>query len=287
MITTNRLPRIGSHVSIRRGYADAARTAHLIGGNAFQYFPKNPRSLALKPNFDRSDANACAAYSMEHGLLSIGHSPYPVNLAAEDPQVQAATRDALLNALDITDACGSVGLVVHFGKFSGPDPLQGYKNIIQLINSVLADYRGQALFLLENMAGEGGQLGTTFEELVNIRRLCAYPDKVGFCLDTCHLFASGYWDGRNWPELERRGIELDLFAQVKAVHLNDSVYASGQRKDRHAQIGRGQIGLAGLQALLQSPHLAHCPFVLETDTGGDGTHRTEIAFVRELAAGKR
>jgi deoxyribonuclease IV len=187
-----------------------------------------------------------------------------------------------LNALEIADACGSVGLVVHFGKFSGPDPLQGYKNIIQLTNSVLALYHGKALFLLENMAGEGGQIGTSFEELVNIRRLTGYPDKIGFCLDTCHLFASGYWNGRNWPELERRGAELGFFEHVKAVHLNDSVYPSGQRKDRHANIGRGHIGAPALRQLIGSVPLANVPFVLETELGPDGTHRAEIAFVREM-----
>jgi deoxyribonuclease-4 len=278
-------PKIGSHVSIRRGYAEAAKTAHRIGGSAFQYFPKNPRSLAPKMSYDRGDAGACAAFCRERGLLSIGHSPYPVNLAADDPSLQEATRSALLNALEITDACGSVGLVVHFGKFSGSDPLQGYKNIIQLTNSVLAAYQGKALLLLENMAGEGGRLGTTFEELASIRRLCAFPGKIGFCLDTCHLFASGYWNGDNWPELERRGAELGFFEHVRAVHLNDSMYATGTRKDRHARIGQGRIGLPALRTVLRSRALAGVPFVLETDPGADGTHRDEIAFVRELAAG--
>lgn len=277
---------IGSHVSIRRGYAEAAKTAGRIGGSAFQYFPKNPRSLEPKMSYDRSDAAACAAFCREHGMLSIGHAPYPVNLAVEGREKQDATRRAILNALDITDACGSVGLVVHFGKFSGPDPLQGYKNIIQLMNSVLAEYDGEALFLLENMAGEGGRIGTTFEELVNIRQLCAYPHKVGFCVDTCHLFASGYWNGGNWQEMERRGKELGFFEYVRAVHLNDSMYESGLHKDRHARIGQGRIGLPSLRAVLQSPVLAHVPFVLETEPGADGTHRDEIAFVRELAAGR-
>ncbi|KIL40216.1 endonuclease IV [Gordoniibacillus kamchatkensis] len=277
---------IGSHVSIRRGYAAAAKTALSIGGSAFQYFPKNPRSLELKMPYDRSDAAACAAFCREHGLPSIGHAPYPVNLAIDDQAKREAIRRALLNALDITDACGSIGLVVHFGKFSGPDPLQGYKNIIQLMNSVLTEYEGKALFLLENMAGEGSQIGTTFEELVHMRQLCAYPHKVGFCVDTCHLFASGYWNGGNWPEVERRGLELGFFEHVRAVHFNDSVYGSGERKDRHARIGHGRIGLPALRAALQSPALARVPFVLETEPGADGTHRDEIAFVRELAAGR-
>jgi deoxyribonuclease-4 len=277
---------IGSHVSIRGGYLEAAKTAHRIGARAFQYFPKNPRSLTLK-SFDSRDAEKCARYCEEQGLLSIGHAPYPVNLAVEDPDRQEVTRKAIFNALEITDACGSVGLVVHFGKIYGKDPLQGYKNIIQLTNKVLGPWHGKALMLLENLAGEGVQVGTTLEELVNIRKLTDYPEKIGFCFDTCHAFASGLWTGRNWDELERKGRELGYFDHLKAVHLNDSVYPSGARKDRHANVGKGQIGEAAMKRFLRSTALQNIPVVLETSAGPDGTHRQEIAYVKQLAASVR
>ncbi|WP_209977117.1 deoxyribonuclease IV [Paenibacillus eucommiae] len=274
---------IGSHVSISKGgYAAAAKTAYGIGGTAFQYFPKNPRSLVTKPLWNHQDTEACARFSKENGLLSIAHAPYPLNLAADQPQ-QRIMLDALINALEITEACGSVGLVVHFGKYRGKDSLQGYKNIIQLINEALRHWKGKSLLLLENQAGEGSVMGTTMEELVQVRSLCETPDKIGFCLDTCHAFASGIWKGADWQRFEETGVKLGYFQQLKAVHLNDSLYPSGSRRDRHANIGQGQIGTDAIKQLLASYYLKEIPVVLETGAARDGTHRIEIALVRKLA----
>ncbi|MFS0838155.1 deoxyribonuclease IV [Paenibacillus sp. 1P03SA] len=278
---------IGAHISTRKGFYGAAVTASAIGAGAFQYFPKNPRSLILKTNVDWDDARRCAEYCREKGLLSIGHAPYPLNPAAEGSQ-QDVMVEAMLNALEIVDACGSVGLVVHFGKFSGKDPLQGYKNIIQCTNKTLSQWRGSALLLLENQAGSGSQMGTTMEELARIRQLSDYPDKIAFCLDTCHAFAAGLWHGNDWDEVEQRGAELGYFDHLKAVHLNDSLYPHGSGKDRHANIGEGYIGLEGFKSLLASDIVRDIPLVLETGSGPDGTHREEIALVKRTAgaAGK-
>ncbi len=271
---------IGSHVSIRNGYEGAAKTAFSIGADAFQYFPKNPRSLETK-SFNKRDAEACARFCEEKGLLSIGHAPYPLNPAVNEDQREVMLR-ALLNGLEITDACGSIGLVVHFGKYQGTDTLQGYINIIQLINQALGLWQGKALMLLENMAGEGSQMGTTFEELVQIRSLSDYPEKIGFCLDTCHAYASGLWPGCPWTEVEERGRKLGYFEHLKAVHLNDSVYPYKSRKDRHANIGAGHIGNEKFRGFLASPYVKRIPLVLETGTPPDGTHRAEIEHVRSL-----
>lgn len=273
---------IGSHISIRGGYLQAAKTALAIGAGCFQYFPKNPRSLKVKV-FDRSDAEACAAFCRKHGLVSVAHTPYPVNLAVEPSDLQKATVASLKNDLEIAEACGSTGIIAHFGKWREKDPLQGYKNIIQCLNEALFGWDGQTLLLLENQAGEGGPMGTTLEELVNIRRLCAYPEKIGFCLDTCHLFASGVWNGGNWRELAAKGRSLDYFAHLKAVHLNDSEYPSGSFRDRHANIGYGQIGVEAIKEFLATPELHTLPAVLETEPGPDRTHRAEIAYVNGLA----
>ncbi|MDR6882296.1 deoxyribonuclease-4 [Bacillus sp. 3255] len=271
---------VGAHVSTRGGYTGAAKTALAIGANAFQYFPVNPRSLSTK-TVNARDAEACALLCREHDLLSIGHAPYPLNPAAD-----AADRDLMVklirNGLDITDACGSVGLVVHFGKYVGKDPLQGYKNIIQCLNSAAKGYAGRSLILLENQAGEGSQMGLTMEEMVQVRKLCDYPDTIGFCFDTCHAFASGLWRSQAWDELEARGTQLDYFPHLKAVHLNDSVYPYGSRRDRHANIGTGHIGRDNFERMLASPYLQRIPVVLETGKGSDGTHAQEVAIVRTL-----
>ncbi|GFZ88197.1 putative endonuclease 4 [Paenibacillus marchantiophytorum] len=271
---------IGAHVSTRKGYSGAAKMALSIQASAFQYFPMNPRRLSTK-QVNVHDAQACAQLCQENGLVSIGHAPYPLNPAADEVERDLMV-SILKSGLEITDACGSVGLVVHFGKYIGKDPLQGYKNIIQCLNSATQGYEGSAVILLENQAGEGSQLGLTMEEMVQVRKLCEHPDKVGFCLDTCHAFASGLWQGHNWRDLESKGLQLDYLPHLKAVHLNDSLHPYGSKRDRHANIGSGFIGLAHFKEFLESPYLNHMPIVLETASGTDGTHLKEIALVKSL-----
>jgi deoxyribonuclease-4 len=273
--------KIGCHVSISRGYYSAAKTAHAIGAEAFQYFPKNPRSLTVK-HINRDDASACADFSKRHGLFSVCHTPYPTNLAVSEPDLYQATVESLRNDLEIAEACGSAGVVVHFGKSNAADPLQVYQNIIQCVNGVLADWHGEAKLLIENQAGEGSSLGSTLEELAGIRRLADYPERIGFCLDTCHAFASGLWNGVNWQQLYETGSQLGYFNELKVIHLNDSKYALGSRKDRHAHLGAGHIGIDNLTALLRSGTIAHIPCILETGEGPDGTHRDEIALAKRL-----
>ncbi|MDR6549681.1 deoxyribonuclease IV [Paenibacillus qinlingensis] len=271
---------VGAHVSTRGSYLNAAKTAISIGATAFQYFPMNPRSLVTKA-VNAKDTSACSVLCKEQGIVSIGHAPYALNPAVDEPEREVMVK-LLKNGLDIVNACGSVGLVVHFGKYAGKDPLQGYKNIIQCLNSATEDYTGASFILLENQAGEGAQLGLTMEEMVQVRLLCNHPEKIGFCLDTCHAFASRLWQGTDWRELESKGTKLDYLPHLKAVHLNDSVYSYGSRRDRHANIGAGHIGVASFQTMLASPYLQGIPVVLETSSGPDGTHRQEISFVNSL-----
>lgn len=270
--------RIGSHVSTRNGYREAARRAAAIGGNAFQYFPKNPRSLQIK-TFDRRDAESCAEWCREHGVSSVAHGPYPVNPAAEGDAAQRMA-ESTRNDLDIAEACGSIGVVVHFGVYKGTDPLQGYRNIIQWINTVTSGWKGNAKILLENQAGDHGLTGTTPEELVQIRSLCDSPEKIGFCLDTCHLYASGQWAPGGWKAFADRAGSLGYWDALAAVHLNDSRYPSGSRKDRHAVLGQGHIGEAGFRELLATPEIRAVPLLLETPESPGGSHGEQVALAR-------
>ncbi|MCZ8515862.1 deoxyribonuclease IV [Paenibacillus filicis] len=279
--------KIGCHISTRKGLLETAKTAVRLGAGSFQYFPKNPRSLAVK-SYLPADGPECAQYCAAEGLVSIAHSPYPTNLAAEG-ELRQATVASLRNDLAIADHCGSLGVVVHFGKYKGKDPLQGYKNIIQCLNEVLNGYAGRALLLIENQAGEGTAMGTTLEELVQVRTLSSRPELIGFCLDTCHAFASGLWpsgpDG--WKRLEERAVQLGYWDHLRAVHLNDSVYPGGAGKDRHANIGTGEMGRERFREMLTSPSIkgrVEMPAVLETSVPNGGTHAAEIAYVKELAS---
>lgn len=275
--------KLGSHVTISNGYLAAAKAAVKLGASAFQYFPKNPRSLSLKA-YDHRDTDACARFCQEQGLVSIAHTPYTTNLSIEDPEMQQVMASSILNDLDIAEACGSIGVVVHFGKYKGPDPLQGYKLMIDMLNNVLMNWKGKALLLIENNAGQGVKMGLTLEELVQIRKLTDYPDKIGFCFDTCHAFASGLWTGRNWTTIMEKGIELGYFTNLKAIHLNDSVYPSSSFRDRHANVGKGCIGENNIKEFLRSTVIKDLPIILETPSSKEYSHLEEIKCVHTLAA---
>jgi deoxyribonuclease-4 len=272
---------LGSHVSIRNGYQGAAKTALGLGASAFQFFPKNPKSLSVKA-YDQQDAKACADFCKEYGLRSIAHTPYPTNLSVEDESLRQLNIESILNDLEIADACGSIGIVVHFGKYKGKDPLKGYKMMITMLNDILSEWQGETLLLIENNAGQGVKMGTTLEELVQVRNLVEFPEKIGFCLDTCHAFASGTWKGHNWEDIVKKGEELGFFSELKAVHLNDSVFPSGSFRDRHANVGKGHIGEKHMQEFLSSPVLKKLPVILETPSSSDYTHADEIAYVSRL-----
>lgn len=285
----SKTPLIGCHVSIREGYYKAAVTAARLGAKSFQYFPKNPRGLSVKA-FDRRDAERCADFCKEQGMPSIAHTPYPTNLAVD----ASASREqfertvaSLVNDLQIADACGSVGAVVHFGIYKGQDPLQGYKNIIHCLNTVLYAWEGAALLLIENQSGDHAKMGMTLEELVLIRNLTSFPEKIGFCFDTCHAFASGIWTGSNTDELLRKGQELQYWEHLRAVHLNDSKYPAGSHRDRHENIGNGHIGAPALKSLLAAKPFGNLPAVLETPVPASGSHREEIEYALAMAEGMK
>ncbi len=270
---------IGAHVSIRNGYLGAARLAYELGATAYQYFPKNPRSLQVK-QFDERDAAACRQFCQQHDLRSIAHTSYPTNLAAEDGSYRM-TLDSVRNDLAIAEACGSIGVVVHFGQYKGKakDPLYGYRRMIAMLNDILASWSGQALLLIENNVGQGNPMGMTMEELTQVRSLIDAPEKVGFCLDTCHAFASTLWQGDNWAEVVARARELHYLEHVKAIHLNDSVFPHRSFRDRHANIGKGLIPQGGLQELLSTQEFQQLPVILETPHPPGQSHKAEIEYV--------
>lgn len=272
---------LGSHVSIRNGYLSAAQSALKLGGKGFQYFPKNPRGLSVK-DFDELDAKACAQYCKKYDLHSIAHTPYPTNLSVEDLTLRKITVESLRNDLEIAEACGSIGVVVHFGKYKGADPLKGYHLMIDILNEVLDSWEGEALLLIENNAGQGGKMGTTLEEIVQVHQLTDFPEKIGFCLDTCHLFASGIWNGDNWSEVLSKGEELGYIKNLKAIHLNDSMFPSGSFRDRHANVGKGHIGETAMKKFLHSSFLKGIPTILETPSSSSYTHSDEIQYINKL-----
>lgn len=275
--------KIGGHLSIRGGYEKAAREASRCCAGAFQYFPKNPRSLAVK-DYDKRDAFRCKEISIGYGIDSVAHTPYPSNLAAgqeESGGQYEAVVASLRNDLEIAESCGSVGIVVHFGTYKKRNPLQGYQNIIQCINEVLSGWSGTAKLLIENQAGDHGMMGMTLEEMVRIRELCYRPEYIGYCLDSCHAFAAGMWRGESDQDFMRKAEQLGYLEALEVIHLNDSRYPLLSKKDRHARVGQGFIGEAGFRNLLSHPVIRSKLFIMETEPGKDGTYRDDINRVLE------
>ncbi|MBS4176518.1 deoxyribonuclease IV [Lederbergia citrea] len=277
--------KFGCHLSIRQGYEGAAKQAFAMNAGAFQYFPKNPKSLAVK-NFNRDDALRCNEFCKEKAIISAGHSPYPTSLTPQNEKKREQVIHSLLNDLEIAEACGSIGIVVHFGKqLNKTNPLESYHLIIGMLDEILHQWEGKAKVLLENNAGFPGTIGTTLEELVQVRKLCNHPEKIGFCLDTCHAFASGLWDGENWHEVLKKGMELGYFEELKLIHFNNSKYDTRSGKDRHAPIfGSGYITEAQFDQLVTTPQLANIPFILETPKE-EMSHEKEIKLIQEKWGG--
>ncbi|RST76079.1 deoxyribonuclease IV [Siminovitchia acidinfaciens] len=274
--------KFGCHISIKEGYLGAAKKAHAMSAGAFQYFPKNPRSLSVK-DFNQENAELCKIFCEKTAIFSVSHSPYPTSLTPTNNDKRIQVIDSLLNDLEITEACGSIGVVVHFGK---PVPhlslLESYQLMIEMLNEILSQWEGKAKILLENNAGLPGAMGTTFEELVQVRNLCEYPEKVGFCFDTCHAFSCGLWEGGNWDELLEKGMDLGYFEELEVIHFNNSKYAAREGKDRHAPIfGKsGYITEDQFHELIKTPQLADIPFILETPKE-EFTHEKEIQLLQE------
>ncbi|WP_188456693.1 deoxyribonuclease IV [Virgibacillus oceani] len=278
--------KFGCHVSIREGYLGAAKQAASMNASAFQYFPKNPRSLSVK-EYNREDAELCKTFCSENAIDSVTHTPYPTSLTPKDDNKRNNVIASLLNDLEITNLCGSIGTVVHFGKSSGKDdPLASYQLMIEMLNEVLSQWKGNCKLLLENNAGVPGSIGTTLEELVQVRNLCDYPEKIGFCFDTCHAYASGLWNGENWDEVLGRGTELGYFDHLEVIHFNNSKYETGSGKDRHANIfGNGYILEKQFEELIGTPQLKNIPFILETPKE-EISHKKEIQLLKSRWGGQ-
>lgn len=272
--------KFGCHISIRNGYLGAAKQAKAMNAQAFQYFPKNPRGLSVK-DFNLNDAQLCKKFFEKNDIESVAHTPYPTDLTAVDGAKRKRVVESLINDLHIAEACGSLGVVVHFGKLVDVhEPLKSYQLIIEMLDEVLMDFEGNCKILLENNAGKPGTIGTTLEELVQVRKLSERPNQIGFCLDTCHAFASGLWNGRNWAEVLDKGTKLGYFNHLMVIHFNNSAYPTESGKDRHANIlGPGYITESQFNELIHTPQLKRVPFILETPKENI-THQEELKLLK-------
>lgn len=274
--------RIGCHLSPSKGFAAMGRDALSIGANTFQFFLRNPRGSKAKA-LDEGDAAALMGFLNEWDMLPIvAHAPYTLNPCAADPRVREFA--ALVMGDDLVRMRSFPGNLYNFhpGSHVGQGPETGVEKTAALLNALLQPDLPVTV-LIETMAGQGSEIGGTFEQVGEILRRVELGDKMGVCLDTCHVFAAGYDmvnDLDGVLEAFDRAIGL---GRLKALHINDSLFPLGSHKDRHARIGEGCIGLDALLAVVEHPALTDLPMVLETPQEDLKGYAREIRLLRREA----
>ena len=272
---------IGCHLSSSKGFAAMGRQALELGANTFQFFTRNPRGSRAK-DLDTADAAALAELMASHGFGPvIAHAPYTLNLCSGEEKNRAFARETMADDLRRLEFLPGQLYNFHPGSHVGQGTDTGVALIAEALNQILRPDQSTTV-LLETMAGKGSEVGGRFEELRAILDQVELSGKMGVCLDTCHVSDAGYdiihdLDGV-LTEFDRI-LGLD---RLKAIHLNDSKNPPGSRKDRHACLGEGTIGLEALTRIVRHPALKHLPFCLETPNELPGYAR-EIALMRQAA----
>ena len=269
---------IGCHLSASKGFLAMGKQAHSIGANTFQFFTRNPRGGAAK-DIDENDVKAYLEFAKEHNFGRIvAHAPYTLNAAGADERVRDFALATFADDLKRMEYVPDNYYNFHPGSHVGQGAEKGIELISDVLNKVLFPEMTTTV-LLETMAGKGSEVGRTFEEIRAIIDRTELSDKLGVCLDTCHISDGGY-DIINNPEgvLEEfdKIIGID---RLKAIHLNDSMNPMGAHKDRHQTLGDGHIGFEALMRFIKMPQLESLPINLETPNELDGYAR-EIAMIK-------
>ena len=270
---------IGCHLSSSKGFLAMGKTALSFGADTFQFFTRNPRggkAKAVKPE----DAAALNALMQEYNFAQIlAHAPYTMNPCAADAKLLEFAQMVLEGDLAMLEYVPGNMYNFHPGSHVKQGAEVGIEKIVALLNSVLHKDLHTTV-LLETMAGKGTEVGRSFEELAAILSRVQLNEKMGVCLDTCHIFDGGYDIVGDLDGVLAQFDKIIGLERLKAVHLNDSLNICGSHKDRHACIGAGNIGLEALTAVINHPALRALPFYLETPNELPG-YATEIKLLRE------
>lgn len=265
--------KLGAHMSISGGVSQALDRAASIGCNAVQVFIKNNRQWSGPP-IDAEDVARWQAKIREFNIEStVSHASYLINLASPKPETRQKSIQAYQDELARAHAYGIPYVVLHPGSHTGSGEETGLRQIAVALDHIHQEmaHATKVLTLLELTAGQGTNLGYEFTHLRRIMEQVAEPDRLGVCVDTCHAFAAGY-DLRSVEGYQRLIDDLERevgMERLKCWHLNDSKGELGSRKDRHAHIGEGNIGIDGFRWVLNDPRWVDVPMLLETPKGKD------------------
>lgn len=271
---------IGCHLSTSKGYYNMGKEALSIGANTFQFFSRNPRGGKAKA-MNTQDAESLTVLARENNFaMLMAHAPYTLNACSPDQKTRKFAAQALREDLQTLEYLPAGYYVFHPGSHVVQGTEIGIELIAAMLNAVISVSQ-KTTVLLETMSGKGSEIGRNFEELRSIIELVEVKEKIGVCLDTCHVFDAGYdivndLDGvlKEFDKI----IGLDL---LKAVHCNDSLNILGSHKDRHAGIGKGKIGLDAMKRIINHSVFRDLPFYLETPNDLTG-YAEEIKILKEL-----
>ena len=270
---------IGNHTSSSKGYTAMAKQMIANGGNTFAFFTRNPRGGKAKAIDEKDIRNFLELTESCHFGKIVAHAPYTLNACAAKENLRDFARETFADDLQRMEYTPGNYYNFHPGSHVGQGAEVGIQKIAEILNDVLTEGQSTTV-LLETMSGKGSEVGRNFEELRKIFDLVHLKNKMGVCLDTCHV-----WDGGYDIVNDLDGV-LDAFDHIigldnlKAVHLNDSLNDLGSHKDRHARIGEGKIGLDALVRVIRHPKLKEIPFILETPNDDEGWTK-EISLLRE------
>ncbi len=253
-------------------------TALRLGANTFAFFTRNPRGGKAK-EIDPADVEKFLRLAGEHSFGKlVAHAPYTLNPCAADKRVRQFAKETFLDDLRRMEYTPGNYYNFHPGSHVKQGADTGIALIAELLNEVLTPEQTTTV-LLETMAGKGSEVGRTFEELRAILDRVEQKEKMGVCLDTCHVWDGGYDIVNNLDGVLQEFDRVIGLERLMAVHLNDSLNECASHKDRHARIGEGKIGLEALVRVIRHPRLRRLPFILETPND-DAGYRREIALLR-------
>ena len=272
--------KIGCHLSASKGFLAMGKEAVKIGGNTFQFFTRNPRGGAAKA-IDEKDVEAFLAFAAENGIdIILAHAPYTLNACAADDKIRTFARETMADDLQRMEYVPGNLYNFHPGSHVKQGVEIGIDKIADLLNEVLFE-KQRTTVLLETMAGKGTEIGRSFEEIRAIMDKVELKDKLGVCLDTCHVYDAGYDIVNHLDEVLEQFDRIIGLDKLKAIHLNDSKNPFESHKDRHEKIGEGSIGIEAFTRIINHEKLKNLPFFLETPNEIEG-YKQEIALLKEL-----
>ncbi|WP_292474268.1 deoxyribonuclease IV [Methanosphaera sp.] len=271
---------IGAHLSINKGFENIGREALSINANTFQFFPRSPRGGKAKALNPEDIANFEELMSNSNINVILAHAPYVINLASKSEKTRNNAYEIFEDDLKRLSQLPNNLYNFHPGSHVG----QGVEKGVELIScslNKLIDENQKTTILLETMAGKGTEIGRTFEELEMIIEKVELDEKIGVCLDTCHVYDAGYDIKNNLDQVIDEFDNVIGLDRLKAIHLNDSKYGLNSHKDRHEKIGLGELGLDAISNIINHKSFRNLPFYLETPNDVEG-YKEEIKLLRGL-----